>query len=128
MTTAKLNGVEYKLPANPVAVVCIDGSDPDYFEAASKAGVIPNIERFMKEGFSATAHAVIPSFTCPNNMSIATGVPQSVHGISGNFYLDRATDQAVVMTGPELLRSHTVMAEFSRHGATVVSLTGRAGL
>ena len=38
-------------------------------------------------------------------MSIATGVPGSVHGISGNFYLDRDTGQAVVMTGPELLRA-----------------------
>jgi predicted AlkP superfamily pyrophosphatase or phosphodiesterase len=26
-----------------------------------------------------------PSVTCPNSMSIATDVPQSVHGISGNF-------------------------------------------
>ena len=30
----------------------------------------------------------MPSFTCPNNMSIVTGCPASVHGISGNFYLD----------------------------------------
>jgi phosphonoacetate hydrolase len=67
----------------------------------------------------------VPSFTCPNNMSIATGVPQSIHGISGNFYLDRDTGQAVVMTGPELLRAGTVMAEFSRRGATVVSMTAK---
>jgi phosphonoacetate hydrolase len=58
-------------------------------------------------------------------MSIATGVPQSVHGISGNFYLDTSTGEAVVMTGPELLRVRTVMAEFSRHGATVVSITAK---
>jgi phosphonoacetate hydrolase len=48
-----------------------------------------------------------------------------VHGISGNFYLDRESGEAVVMTGPELLRAPTVMAEFSQHGATVVSVTAK---
>ena len=60
----------------------------------------------MRDGFSANAAGTMPSFTCPNNMSIVTGTePASVHGISGNFYLDRKTDEPVVMTGPELLRS-----------------------
>ena len=27
----ELNGVSYALPTDPVAVVCIDGSDPEYF-------------------------------------------------------------------------------------------------
>ena len=49
----------------------------------------------------------MPSFTCPNNMSIITGTPASGHGISGNYYLDTATGQPVVMTGPELLRGDT---------------------
>ena len=67
----------------------------------------------------------MPSFTCPNNMSIVTGTEPEVHGISGNFYLDRATGEPVVMTGPELLHTRSVMAEFSRHGATVVSITAK---
>jgi phosphonoacetate hydrolase len=79
----------------------------------------------MKEGFAAVAGGDVPSFTCPNNMSIATGTPPSVHGISGNFYLDPATGEAVVMTGPELLRARTIMAEFSRQGACVVSVTAK---
>jgi phosphonoacetate hydrolase len=106
-------------------VVCIDGGDPAYFERGARNGIVPNVERFMTTGFCAVAQGDVPSFTCPNNMSIATGSPQSVHGISGNFYLDRATGEAVVMTGPELLRSRTVMAEFSRRGARVVSITAK---
>lgn len=125
MTTTELNGVEYAIPSDPVAVVCIDGSDPEYFEAASKAGVIPNIERFMKEGFSATAHCVIPSFTCPNNMSIATGSPPKVHGISGNFYLDPKTLKPVVMTGPELMRSRTIFDVLSKAGVKTVVITAK---
>ena len=121
----ELNGVRYKIPASPVAVVCIDGSDPEYFEAASKAGVIPTIERFMRDGFNATAHCVVPSFTCPNNMSIATGSPPKVHGISGNFYLDRETGEAVVMTGPELLRSRTIFDVLSKAGVPTVVVTAK---
>ncbi len=121
----ELNGVTYKIPSAPVAVVCIDGSDPEYFTAASKAGVIPNIERYMREGFAATAHCVVPSFTCPNNMSIATGSPPKVHGISGNFYLDRETGEAVVMTGPELMRSRTIFDVLSKAGVKTMVVTAK---
>ena len=88
-------------------------------------GVIPNTERFMREGFDAVAHCVIPSFTCPNNMSIATGSPPKVHGISGNFYLDPATGEEVVMTGPELVRSRTVFDVMAAAGAHVVVITAK---
>jgi phosphonoacetate hydrolase len=121
----ELNGIAYRWPPRPVVVVCIDGGDPAYFERGVADGIVPNVARFMAQGFGTTAQGDVPSFTCPNNMSIATGSPQSVHGISGNFYLDRATGEAVVMTGPELLRSRTVMAEFSRRGARVVSITAK---
>ena len=121
----ELNGVRYRWPSRPVVVVCIDGGDPAYFERGVKDGIVPTVARFMTTGFSAVALGDVPSFTCPNNMSITTGSPQSVHGISGNFYLARETGEAVVMTGPELLRSRTIMAEFSRHGARVVSITAK---
>lgn len=121
----KLNGVTYRWPDRPVVVVCIDGGDPAYMDHGLSAGIIPNIERFMKEGFYALAEGTVPSFTCPNNMSIVTGKPPSVHGISGNLYLDRKSGEPVAMTGPELLRSHSVMAEFSRHGAKVVSIAAK---
>ena len=121
----ELNGVRYRWPSPPVVVVCIDGGDPAYFERGVRDGIVPNVARFMKAGFGAIAQGDVPSFTCPNNMSITTGGPPVVHGISGNFYLDRETGEAVVMTGPELLRTRTVMAEFSRHGARVVSITAK---
>jgi phosphonoacetate hydrolase len=124
-TMVELNGVRYRWPSRPVVVVCIDGGDPAYFERGVADGVVPHVARFMRTGFSTVVQGSVPSFTCPNNMSIATGVPQSVHGISGNFYLDTATGEAVVMTGPELLRVRTVMAEFSRRGGTVVSITAK---
>src|SRR5262245_59695239 len=120
-----LNGVRYRWPKRPVVVVCVDGGDPAYFDRALKDGIVPNVARFMKKGFSATAECVIPSFTCPNNVSIITGSPPSIHGISGNFYLEPTTRQAVVMTGPELMRSTTILAAFDRAGAKVVSITAK---
>ena len=121
----QLNEIEYTWPKKPVVVVCIDGGDPEYFDSGIEDGIIPNIEDFMKNGFYAVSKGSMPSFTCPNNMSIVTGSEPVTHGISGNFYLDRSTGEPVVMTGPELLRSCSIMSEFSRKGAKVVSITAK---
>ena len=120
-----VNGVTYRWPKRPVAVVCIDGGDPAYLRQYLADGAIPNIARFVKEGFSVVADGTVPSFTCPNNMSIITGTPASKHGISGNFYLDVKSGEAVVMTGPELLRGDTILAKFAEAGARVVSITAK---
>jgi phosphonoacetate hydrolase len=117
--------VSYRWPRRPVAVVCIDGGDPAYLREYLPDGDLPNIARFMREGFAAVADGTVPSFTCPNNMSIITGTPASRHGISGNYYLDVKTGEAVVMTGPELLRGDTVLARFAAAGAKVVSITAK---
>ena len=78
-TTLKVNGTEYRRPADPLVVVCIDGGDPAYLEHGLSAGIIPNMARWMREGFQTVAHGTMPSFTCPNNMSIVTGCPPAVH-------------------------------------------------
>ena len=121
----QLNKREYTWPKKPVVVVCIDGGDPEYIDSGIEDGIIPNIEDFMKNGFYAVSKGSMPSFTCPNNMSIVTGSEPVTHGISGNFYLDRSTGEPVVMTGPELLRTFSIMSEFSRKGARVVSITAK---
>jgi|TARA_B110000467_G_scaffold131472_1_gene126245 phosphonoacetate hydrolase len=121
----KLNDIEYTWPKRPVVVVCIDGGDPEYINEGVKEGIIPNIESFMNKGFYSVAQGSMPSFTCPNNMSIVTGTEPDTHGISGNFFIDPNTQEPVVMTGPELLRSRSIMSEFSREGARVVSITAK---
>ena len=121
----EVNGTRYRWPERPVAVVCIDGGDPAYLRRFLADGSIPNVARFIRHGFGAIAEGTVPSFTCPNNMSIITGTPASRHGISGNFYLDTTTGEAVVMTGPELLRGDTILARFAQAGARVVSITAK---
>jgi phosphonoacetate hydrolase len=120
-----VNGTQYRWPDRPLVVVCIDGGDPAYFRQFLGDGAIPNIARFIREGFSAVADGTMPSFTCPNNMSIITGTPASKHGISGNFYLDPESRKPVVMTGPELLRGDTILSRFAHAGAKVVSITAK---
>ncbi len=126
MTPAfRLNGIDYVRPRRPVAVVCVDGGDPAYFERGVRDGILPNVARFALQGFATVATGTVPSFTCPNNISLVTGAPPSVHGISGNYYLDTRTGEAVVMTGPELLRSRTILAAFADVGARVVAITAK---
>ena len=120
-----VNGIHYRWPLRPVVVVCIDGGDPAYLRRFLADGSIPNIARFVREGHAAVVDGSMPSFTCPNNMSIITGTPTSKHGISGNFYLDTRNWEPVVMTGPELLRGDTIITKFAEAGAKVVSITAK---
>ncbi|MCG3189408.1 MAG: Phosphonoacetate hydrolase [Burkholderiaceae bacterium] len=124
-SSVNVNGIAYRWPHRPVVVVCIDGGDPAYLRRFLDDGALPHTARFIAEGFGTVADGSMPSFTCPNNMSIITGTPTSRHGISGNFYLDTATWQPVVMTGPELLRGDTILAKFADAGAKVVSITAK---
>ena len=123
--TVTVNDVSYRWPLRPVVVICIDGGDPAYLRQFLADSAIPHIARFIQQGFSTIADGTMPSFTCPNNMSIITGTPASKHGISGNFYLDTATGKPVVMTGPELLRGDTIISKFAEAGARVVSITAK---
>jgi len=120
-----VNGKTYAWPRSPVVVVCIDGGDPEYVGAALEKKLLPNMKRFMDEGFSAVAYGAMPSFTNPNNISIITGMPPSVHGISGNYFLNPETGKEVMMNEPEFLRADSILAEFSKHGAKVVAITAK---
>ena len=82
------NGRRYAWPQASTVVVCIDGSAPAYIEKAVRAGVAPYLARITAQGCDLRADCVEPSFTNPNNLSIVTGRPPSVHGISGNCFLD----------------------------------------
>ena len=120
-----VNGITYRWPQRPVVVVCVDGGDPAYLRRFLADGTVPHLARFVREGYATVVDGSMPSFTCPNNMSIITGTPTSRHGISGNFYLDTRTWEPVVMTGPELLRGDSIVTRFADAGAKVVSITAK---
>lgn len=90
-----VNWKSYGWPSCPVVIICIDGGSPEYVTAALERDLLPNMKKFMNQGFSAVAHGAMPSFTNPNNISIITGLPPSLHGISGNYSLNPETGKAV---------------------------------
>jgi phosphonoacetate hydrolase len=112
-------------PKRPTVIICLDGGDPAYLEAARAAGVIPALDTMMRDGFAATAAAAMPTFTNPNNASIVCGAPPSVHGVSGNYYLDRATGKEIMMLDASPLRAPTILSVFSQSGARVVAVTAK---
>src|SRR5215467_2798431 len=121
----EVNGKSYQWPRTPVVVILIDGGDPAYVHAGLAQGVLPNFKRLMTEGFASIAVDAMPSFTNPNNISVITDVPPSLHGISGNFFLNPATGQKQMMDQPEFLRADSILAKFSQSGAKVVAITAK---
>ena len=123
--TITVNGRDYRTKSSPVVAVCVDGCEPDYLVAATKAGVAPYLARIMSSGASLLADCVVPSFTNPNNLSIVTGVAPSVHGICGNYFFDRDLGAEVLMNDPKYLRCGTILAAFADAGAIVAVVTAK---
>ena len=120
-----VNGRSYRRPSAPLVVVCVDGCEQDYLIEAARAGVAPFLARMMEQGNGRLADCVVPSFTNPNNLSIVTGVPPSVHGICGNYFFDREAGAEVMMNDPKYLRAGTILAAFARAGARVAVVTAK---
>jgi phosphonoacetate hydrolase len=123
--TIELNGRRYRIPRRPTVVICVDGFDPAYVERGIADAVLPTIGSFAREGWLGTADAVMPTFTNPNNVSIVTGVPPSVHGIAGNYCLDRDSGHEIMMTDPELMRSETILALMAQAGVKAAAVTAK---
>jgi phosphonoacetate hydrolase len=121
----ELNGRSYGKPQHPTVVICIDGCDPEYLDRGIPDGVFPTIGSFGRDGFLGTADAAIPTFTNPNNVSIVTGAPPSVHGIAGNYCLDRETGREIMMTDPELMRSETILSLMADTGVRTAAITAK---
>jgi phosphonoacetate hydrolase len=125
----EVNGRTYRLPDTPTVVVCVDGCEYDYLEAAAAAGVAPYLARLLADGAAFKGDCVIPSFTNPNNLSIVCGVPPSVHGICGNYFWDPDANGGkggeVMMNDPAYLRAGTLLAAASAAGAAVAVVTAK---
>ena len=120
-----VNGRDYAWPQRPTVVICVDGSEPAYIEQAVAAGVMPFMRDMLARGADLRADCVVPSFTNPNNLSIVTGVPPAVHGICGNYFLDSASGEEVMMNDPSFLRCGTLLAAFAAAGARVAVVTAK---
>jgi len=121
----ELNGRRYRRPKRPTVIICADGCDPEYVARGIADGILPTIAAFARDGYFGTADAAMPTFTNPNNVSIVTGAPPSVHGVAGNYYLDRDTGREIMMTDEQLMRSETILALMARAGVKTAAITAK---
>jgi len=124
-TPVEANGRNYAAPKTCAIAICLDGCEPEYLDVAIAEGLMPNVKRMRAEGTDRIAHSVIPSFTNPNNMSIATGRPPAVHGICGNFLYDPDTGEEVMMNDVRFLRAPTIFSSYYRAGARLAVITAK---
>ena len=120
-----VNNRSYKLPTQPTVVVCVDGCEPDYLGQAVATGQMPWMQRALTQGTSIVADCVVPTFTNPNNLSIVTGAPPSVHGICGNYLFDTTSNAEVMMNDPKWLRAPTLFAALAKAGKSVAIVTAK---
>ena len=122
----EINQRNYPSKVNkPVVVICLDGSQKEYLDIASKESLTPNLDKIINEGEFILAHSAIPSFTNPNNISIVTGQPSAVHGICGNFFYTPSTGEEVMMNDPQYLRAPTIFQKFYEQGAKIAVITAK---
>jgi phosphonoacetate hydrolase len=121
----QVNQRQYRLAAQPVVVVCVDGCEPDYLGQAVATGHMPWMKKALSHGTGLVADCVVPTFTNPNNLSIVTGVPPSVHGICGNYLFDSETQSEVMMNDPKWLRAPTILAALAAAGQKVAVVTAK---
>ena len=115
----------YPVPAVAAVAICLDGCEPEYLDVAIGRGLMPNLKRMREEGTDRLAHSVIPSFTNPNNLSIATGRPPIVHGICGNYLIDPDSGEEVMMNDVRFLRAPTIFSQFYDAGYRVAMVTAK---
>ena len=124
-TSVVANDRTYPTPRTCAIAICLDGCEPEYLEVAIAEGLMPTLKRMRETGTDRLAHSVIPSFTNPNNLSIATGRPPSVHGICGNFLYEPETGEEVMMNDVRFLRAPTLFSKFYEAGARVAVVTAK---
>jgi len=121
----QVNQRQYRLAQQPVVVVCVDGCEPDYLGQAEATGHMPWMKKALSHGTGLVADCVVPTFTNPNNLSIVTGVPPSVHGICGNYLYDSESQSEVMMNDPKWLRAPTILAALADAGQKVAVVTAK---
>ncbi len=107
-----------------VLFICMDGCDPAYLKLSD----VPNLKKMMAAGMYREGHCVMPSVTNVNNTCIATACFPSEHGITGNYYYDRATGRGTYMESPEFLLRPTIFEKARAAGYRTAFLSSKGKL
>ena len=109
---------------SPIIVICIDGFDPEYYDAIET----PNIDRLISNGFYTIGKSMWPSVTNVNNVSILTGEYPITHGICSNYRYIQETDEEVYMESAEYILAPTIFSMCKSKGIETLLATSKAKL
>lgn len=110
--------------SSAMLIVCIDGFGPDYPAASD----MPNLKALAGQGVWVVGHSVVPSVTNVNNASLITGRPPVEHGITANYWLDRATGLETYMESAADLERPTILSRAAEKGLKTALLTSKKKL
>ena len=106
---------------SPTIVVLIDGFDPEYLDACPA----PNMAAMARRGFRVEGRGMTPSVTNVNNVSLVTGSYPESHGITSNYWLDRARGEEFYMESGEFLRAQTMFQRATEAGLRSLLVTAK---
>lgn len=120
-----VNGRTYILPRSPTVVFTIDGGAPSYIDDALDRGIMPVLASMLASGGRyAVGTSEMPSLTNVNNLSIVTGAPPAIHGITGNSVRTEHGD-IVLLNDPKFLRASSIHATMWEQGVPALMVTAK---
>ena len=102
-------------------IICLDGVGPEYLSHAA----VPTLDTLGRLGWRTVGLGAVPSVTNVNNVSIITGGPPSLHGITTNYYLDRVRGEAVYMEAADFILAPTIFERATVAGRRSALLTAK---
>ncbi len=108
-------------PRGRTVVVMMDGFGTEYYQASN----MPTLKKWARDGIFARVRGQMPAVTNTNNASICCGVGASVHGITGNSYLNRETGKEDFMEDAGLLLAPTLFEKAARRGMKSALFTSK---
>jgi phosphonoacetate hydrolase len=107
-----------------VLFVCVDGFGPEYLQRSD----MPNLKQMIRAGLYVEGAGVIPSVTNVNNTSIVTESLPEDHGITGNYFYDRASRVGTFMESEEFLLRPTIFDKAKAQGIKTGFVTSKEKL
>ncbi len=106
-------------------VFLVDGFDPAYVQPAR----MPRLAALGRAGASTLdGRGVLPSLTNVNHISLLTGTYPERHGLSTNFYFDRATWSEVFMDQVSFVREPLLFERLEAAGWSTALVTAKEKL
>jgi phosphonoacetate hydrolase len=106
-------------------MLLIDGFDPAYVQPAR----MPRLAALIKAGASTLdGRGVLPSLTNVNHISLLTGTYPERHGLSTNFYFDRATRTEVFMEQVSFVQEPLLFERLKAAGWSTALVTAKEKL